>query len=372
MSVETIFYLTTIRFGEGASKSLPDELAALKISKPLVVSDEGLAKLGVVDRVIAPLGEKILFDQTPSNPTEAAARSAVALYLEHGCDGVVALGGGSPIDLAKAVSLLVSHEGKLASFAAIEGGLSRITDRCAPVVAIPTTAGTGAEVGRAALITVEDGRKLGLISPNLIPKLAICDPELTHNLPPILTAATGMDAITHCFETFLSPKDNPVAEAIALDGLQRGWQNIEAAVQSGMPEARRQMMMSSLQGGLTFQKGLGGVHSLSHPLGALKSVNPHHGMLNAVLLPHLLDFNAQAVPEKFARLSVALGTASGLADAVRDLNNRIGMPTRLSEMGLNEDHLKGIAALAVADHSTPTNARPISEDDFDVILQSAL
>ena len=204
-----------------------------------------------------------VFADTPSNPTEAAVRSALSEYSANDCDGLIAIGGGSPIDLAKGVALLATHNEPLETFAAILGGIPKITARVAPVIAIPTTAGTGSEVGRAALITLDDGRKLGFISPHLIPRLAICDPDLTVGMPAWLTAATGMDAVTHCLETYLSPRYNPPAEAIALDGLARAVAHIERAVADGSDlEARSEMLMAALQGGLTFQKGLGAVPAL--------------------------------------------------------------------------------------------------------------
>ncbi|WP_422029829.1 iron-containing alcohol dehydrogenase [Roseovarius sp.] len=372
MTVETIQYLTTIRFGEGASALLADELAGLSLSRPLVISDAPLVEIGLVDRVTGSLGAGVpVFDGTPSNPTESAAEAAAEMYREHGCDCLVAVGGGSPIDLAKAVALRVTHEGPLAGYAAIEGGVAKITDRCAPVIAVPTTAGTGSEVGRAALLTVADGRKLGLLSPYLIPVRALCDPELTYGLPPGLTAATGIDAITHCIETFLSPKFNPVADAIALDGLVRGWGHIRTAVaQPGDRAARREMMMCSLQGALTFQKGLGAVHSLSHPLGAVKSVNPHHGTLNAILLPEGLRHNEEAAREKYARLRDALGLPEGadIGAEVQGLTAEIGLPATLGALGLQEGIIDGIAEAAMRDHSTPTNAREITAEAFRQIL----
>jgi alcohol dehydrogenase class IV len=244
-----------------------------------------------------------VFAGTPPNPTEEAVREGVVAYSDGDCDGVIALGGGSPIDLAKGVALAATHEGPLEQYAAIHGGVSRITAKVAPVIAIPTTAGTGSEVGRGALLNLTNGSKLALISPYLIPKRAICDPELTLGLPPLLTAATGIDALTHCIETFLSPLINPPAEAIALDGAQRAWRSIQRAVTNGTDrEARWEMMMAALEGGLTFQKGLGAVHSLSHAVGALRSPTLHHGMLNGVFLPHVLRFNAAHVGEKYARL----------------------------------------------------------------------
>ena len=207
-----ITYLTTIRFDLGASRELPADMADLAIARPLLVTDPGVIAAGLVDRVTAQselLEQAPVFDAVPTNPTEEAVEAALEVYREHDCDGLVAIGGGSPIDLAKAVALLATHHEPLVHYAAILGGLPRITSAVAPLIAVPTTAGTGSEVGRAALITLRDGRKLGFISPHLIPRLAVCDPELTLGLPPGLTAATGMDALTHCVETYLSPRDNP-------------------------------------------------------------------------------------------------------------------------------------------------------------------
>ncbi|MEQ8899216.1 MAG: iron-containing alcohol dehydrogenase [Roseovarius sp.] len=375
MTVETIQYLTTIRFGEGASALVADELAGLSLERPLVVSDRALVEIGLVDRVAASLGGDVpVFDGTPSNPTESAAEAAAEMFRDNGCDCLVAVGGGSPIDLAKAVSLRVTHEGPLADYAAIEGGVTKITDRCVPVIAVPTTAGTGSEVGRAALLTVADGRKLGILSPYLIPVRALCDPELTYGLPPGLTAATGMDAITHCFETFLSPKFNPVADAIALDGLVRGWTHIRTAVSDpGDKVARREMMMCSLQGALTFQKGLGAVHSLSHPLGAVKSVNPHHGTLNAILLPEVLRYNEEVAEEKYARLRVALDMPEGadIGGRVQELTSVIGLPATLGALGLEVGIIDEIAEAAMRDHSTPTNAREMTAEAFRRILTAS-
>ncbi len=251
-----ITYLTTIDFGAGELATLPAALADLGIARPLLVSDHGIAAAGLLDRVTAllPAGTPAFLD-TPPNPTEAAVGAALEVWRAGRCDGIVALGGGSPIDLAKGVSLLATHPKPLEQYAAIYGGLARITAAVAPVVAIPTTAGTGSEVGRAALLTLDDGRKLGVLSPHLIPKRAICDPQLTLGLPPGLTAATGLDALSHCIETYLSPRDNPPAEAIALDGAGRIWRNLETACrQGGDLAARSELMMGALEGGLSFQR----------------------------------------------------------------------------------------------------------------------
>jgi 4-hydroxybutyrate dehydrogenase len=216
-----IAYLTRVQFETGALALLPEELAGLGVRRPLLMSDRGVVEAGIVDRALALIGRGTpIFDATPSNPTEAAALAALDLYRERGCDGVIALGGGSPIDLAKAVALLATHEESLGDYTIQDGGPGRIGE-IAPVLALPTTAGTGAEVGRAALLTVADGRKVACVSPRLIPRTVICDPELTYSLPACLTAATGMDALSHGIESFLSPRINPPAEAIAIDCVGR-------------------------------------------------------------------------------------------------------------------------------------------------------
>lgn len=373
----TITYLTTIQFGFGELKTIAAGLTDLKIARPLIVTDRGLAATDLIDRLRAAsplLGDAALFMETPTNPTEEAVLAALALYREQGCDGLVAIGGGSPIDLAKGVALLAEHDGPLETYAAILGGIPKITSRVAPLIAVPTTAGTGSEVGRGSLITLSGGRKLGFISQYLIPKLAICDPELTLGLPAWLTAATGMDAVTHCIETYLSPRDNPVAEAIALDGLKRALAHIERATADGSDrEARKEMLMAALQGGLTFQKGLGAVHALSHPLGGLKGVSLHHGTLNAVLLPAVLRFNAPEAQAKYAEIRRTLGLPADadLADWIAGLTKRLGMPASLSQMGVPRDVLPAIAEAATKDHSSPTNARQASAADYLAMLEAS-
>ena len=373
-----ISYLTTIRFGCGVLSEIPEDLDALSIQRPLIVTDKGVIAAGLVERLFAvmPTGmPRLIFDDVPSNPTEEAAHAALSLYRDNTCDGVIGFGGGSPIDLAKAVAILATHPEPLARYAAIEGGLGRITDRVAPVIAIPTTAGTGSEVGRAALINLADGRKLGFISPHLIPKRAVCDPDLTLGLPPHLTAATGMDALSHCIETFLSPRFNPPAEAIALDGAGRIMRHLERAVADGADrEARSELMMGALEGGLTFQKGLGAVHGLSHALGSLKEPALHHGTLNAVLLPPVLRFNAGHVGDKYERLAASMGLArdADLAAETEGLNARIGLPRSLRAMGVPESVIPEMADKAEKDHSTPTNPRPCSAADYAALMWESI
>ena len=372
----TINYLTQVEFDFGAVARAAELAAMLGMKRPMLVTDPGLAPGPVVARVREVLESlrPVMFDRTPQNPDEEAVQAAVAVYREHGCDGIVAVGGGSSIDLGKGVALLATHAGPLAQYAVIAGGLARITARVAPLLAIPTTAGTGSEVGRASLITLRDGRKLGFISPHLIPKLALCDPELTLGLPARLTAATGMDALTHCFETYLSPRVNPPADAIALDGAARAARWIRRAVDDGGDrEARWNMMMASLQGGLTFQKGLGAVHSMSHPLGGLRDPVLHHGTLNAVILPAVLRFNRPHAEDKCRALEDALGVQRGrLPEFVEELNAGLGLPPSLRAMGVTGEMIARMVEGAMQDHSTATNPRPLSRDDFEDLFRKAL
>jgi len=345
------------------------------VSRPLVISDHGIKAAGLLDRPgFAFLKTAPVFLDVPTNPTESAVAAGLELYRQGGCDGVVAIGGGSPIDLAKGVALLATHDGELERYAAILGGVARITSAVAPLVAIPTTAGTGSEVGRAALITLDDGRKLGFISPFLIPRRAVCDPALTMVLPPALTASTGLDALSHCIETYLSPRYNPPAEAIATDGFKRIWQALPIAYADGAnAEARTELMMGALEGGMTFQKGLGAVHALSHALGGLKEAKLHHGTLNAILMPTVLRWNVEveAVAKKVSHLESLAGLeGTTLADALDDLNRRLRITPRLSELGVTRQVIDWVCERALADHSHPTNPRPLTKEDYAAILES--
>jgi len=379
-----IYYITQVQLDFGAVKLLPQECERIGMQHPLVVTDAGVRAAGVLDKALAALGATPyqVFDQTPSNPNEAAVRAATQLFKTYKCDGLIAVGGGSSIDLAKGVAIAATHDGPLKTYATIEGGSPKITERVAPVIAVPTTAGTGSEVARGAIVIVDDGRKLGFHSWHLVPKTAICDPDLTLGLPPPLTAATGMDAIAHCMETFMAPAVNPPADGIALDGLERGWGHIERATRNGDDrEARWNMMSASMQGAMAFQKGLGCVHSLSHSLGG---ANPrlHHGTLNAVFLPAVVRFNASAESmikdRRLARMAHAIGLdgcdAQGteIAQAIRDLNARLSLPSGLAAMGVTRDMFDRIIDGALADHCHKTNPRIATAADYREMLEASM
>ncbi|OUM02995.1 iron-containing alcohol dehydrogenase [Variovorax sp. JS1663] len=375
-----IQYLTQIQFDFGAVRLLRSECERIGIRRPLIVTDTGVRAAGILQKAVDALEglPHAVFDATPSNPTEAAVRAAAALYRDQGCDGLVAVGGGSAIDCAKGVAIAATHDGPLKTYATIEGGSPKITESVAPLIAIPTTSGTGSEVARGAIVIVDDHRKLGFHSWFLMPKAAICDPELTLGLPPRLTAATGMDAIAHCMETFMSAAFNPPADGIGLDGLQRAWRYIERATKDGSDrEARLNLMSASMQGAMAFQKGLGCVHSLSHSLGGIDP-RLHHGTLNALFLPAVITFNAGAESvqkeQRLQRMAQAmnLDSAGDLGAAIRDMNARLGLPKGLAEVGVSTEMFEPIIDGAMADHCHKTNPRLATRDDYRAMLEASM
>ncbi len=376
-----INYITHIQFDFGAIRLLRAECDRVGIGRPLLITDAGVKAAGLLQKALDALGNLpcVVFDQTPSNPTEAAVMAAAQLYKQSSCDGLIALGGGSAMDCAKGVAIAATHSEPLTQYATVEGGSVKITAAVAPVVAIPTTSGTGSEVARGAILIVADGRKLGFHSWHLVPKVAICDPELTLGLPPILTAATGMDAVAHCMETFMAAPFNPPADGIALDGLRRAWAHIERATSNGSDrEARRQLMSASMQGAMAFQKGLGCVHSLSHSLGG---VNPrlHHGTLNAMFLPAVVRFNASAqsvVSEsRLDRMAYAMGlggsAGTDVAPALREMNARLGLPKGLGAMQVNRAWTGEIISGALADHCHAMNPRTATADEYEALIDES-
>jgi alcohol dehydrogenase class IV len=373
-----INFLTTCIFDSGALKQLPNVVKNLGITRPFIVTDPGIKAVGILAKVedalgMAPAG---VFADTVPNPLESQAKLAAEAYKACGADGLIAVGGGSSMDHAKAIGLLVTHDEPLETYAAITGGAKKIK-KIPPLIAIPTTAGTGSEVSVGTVVILENGRKETIVSPNLIPATAICDPDLTLGLPAGLTAATGMDALTHCIEAVLAPSINPPAEGIGYDGAYRafgdGW--LKKAVQDGSdPEARWHMMMASYEGALAFVKGLGGVHALSHAAGRLKDKKLHHGTLNAVFLPHILRFHEGAADAKYVRLRHAMRLKEGadLADAIAKLNEEIGIPADLKSLGLGMEDAQGIVEYALKDLAHYGNPKPMSADDYAKVYEIAL
>ena len=377
--MDVISVVNTAHFDFGALNQLEKSLERLGVSRPMLVTDKGLVAAGAADKVQAAAGNRPIvatYDETLSNPDEASVLAALAIYRDAGCDGLVALGGGSPMDLAKAVALLATHEGPLERFGASVRG-ARFIGKVAPIVAIPTTSGTGSEVSVGAVVILENGRKETIVSPHLIPPVALCDPELTLGLPSLLTAATGMDAVTHCIEAILAPSVNPPLEAIGYDGVERavanGW--LYRAVSDGSDrDARWHMMMASLEGALAFAKGLGAVHALSHASGRLPGLRLHHGTLNAMFLPPVLRFSEGVAPEKYARLKRCFGIAASadLADAVSELNAKLGIPQTLSGLGVTGDMVPDIVKYALTDLAHLTAVKKPTADEYEALVAEIL
>ena len=356
----------------GARGRLRQELSSLSIRRPLIATDAGLVRAGIAAEVVAGIGSElrpILFDAVPENPTEDSVEQAAELYAQECCDGIVGLGGGSPMDLAKALAVRLGDGQSLARRAFhVCGWNPPKLPSVPPLILVPTTAGTGSEVSRGAVLSFKDGRKSGILCLGVV-RLALCDPELTYGLPARLTAATGMDAISHCVEAFCSPTVNPVADAIALDGLQRLAANVEAATLGRSATARSDMMLGALEGGMTLQKGIGAIHALSHPLGA---TGVHHGLLNAVLMPHVLHWNAPALADKLPSLRKAVGLPvnADFAAYLHDLREKLDLPARLRDLGFERSVLATYAEQSVAD-SSQSNPRPMTASDYFSILSAA-
>jgi len=348
------------------------------MKRPLVVADPGIVACGLADAVLGLLDAPVLFTDVQPNPTEADVLAGAERFRATGRDGLIGLGGGSPIDAAKAIRVVLSHPGSLADYDATKGGMDRIKPGMVPMAAIPTTAGTGSEAGRGALIQIPGtGRKTAVLSPHLLPSVAVCDPELTVGLPPVLTAGTGMDALSHCLESYLSTTFHPICDGIALEGLRFIFRGLEAAVHDGSNlEARTAMMMGALLGGISFHKGLGVVHALSHALGSEGRV--HHGTLNAVLLAHALRFNREAAEARMTELAARVGLGrSGdgpghLITLVELIMARMPLPRRLGQIdGLERSRIGEYARLAMLDHCRLTNPRPCTQADLEDLLARA-
>ncbi len=371
MSVSQFSFPTTILFGPGAAARLPEELSKRGISRPLLVTDAGLARTPVFDRVAGLAPGAVVFSAVAPNPTERNVLDGVACYRQNQCDGIVGLGGGSPLDAAKAIRLKVTHELPLADYDDLLDGGNRISANVPPYIAIATTSGTGSEVSRSAVITIgATNRKTVVFSPHLIPVLAIADPELTLDLPAALTAGTGMDAFTHNVEAYIARGYHPLCDAIALAGARLAWENLPRVMADPRGvEARSQMMMASLMGAIAFQKGLGATHSLAHPLSS--DCGMHHGTANAVLLPFVLEFNRPAAGARMADLEAQFGGGE-IAALVRDLNRRVGIAPRLRDYGVDEAALPALAGKAIQDGCHQLNPRPCTREDLLALYLAAL
>ena len=363
---------TKVHFGHGERKQLVLEAKKLGINRPLFVTDKGVRAAGVFAQATATLSgmqEAVIFDQTPPNPTENAAAAGLTSYQTNQCDGIIGIGGGATLDLAKAIAVLCGDPAPLWEYCNRNASPRPIVNP-PPLILMPTTSGSGSEVGRSAVIIFNNGIKAGVGCPTIV-SVAICDPELTLSLPKYMTAATGMDALSHCVETFCSPLVNPPIDAIALDGLTRLYQHIERAVADGSDaEARWHMMMGALEGAVCFQKGLGAVHSVSHSLGAL---GHHHGTLNAIMLPHVLAINASVLQDKSPLLCRAMGVASDtdLVELFLQLNQRLGLPSGLKELGVHQQSFTALAQASLADNAHKTNPRVLTENDYLSLLAAA-
>lgn len=372
-------YLNKPYFENGSIKNISLVLKELGVKNPLICTDTGLASIGMSDKIRGLLSNELspaFYEETPANPTEEAVNIALKKYKENNCDGVIGFGGGSSMDLAKAVALMANHEGEVVDYSVNEGGVGKI-NKTMPMIAIPTTSGTGSEVSLGAVIIMNDGRKLILASDHLRPDAAICDPELTLGLPPVLTAGAGMDALTHCIEAILSPVIDPPAEAVGLDGVEKvvSEESLIRAVKDGQDkEARWNMMMASTEGAMAFSKGLGAVHSMSHAIGADQELRLHHGTLNGVILPTILRFNRDHVGNKYSKILRAMGKekSNDLAEEIEILNEAIGLPSGLKEMGISEEMIPGLVAHSMTDPSNATTPRLPSQEEWEKLFLDAM
>ncbi|HEY7753168.1 MAG TPA: iron-containing alcohol dehydrogenase [Steroidobacteraceae bacterium] len=374
-------YPTSIRFGAGRLRELPDACRSLGMKRPLLVTDPGLAALPMVANAVgycrdAGLGIAVFSDVRP-NPVEQNVADGVRLFREGGHDGVIAMGGGSGLDAAKAVALMAGQTRPIWDFEDREDWWTRVNVAgMAPVVAIPTTAGTGSEVGRASVITdLRDHTKKIIFHPKMMPGIVIADPELTLGLPPKVTAATGMDALSHCLEAYCSPFYHPLAEGVAVEGMRLIHDFLPKAVADGADlEARSHMLIASSMGATAFQKGLGAMHSLSHPCGA--NLDTHHGLTNAVVMPYVLAWNRRAIEPKMERLAAWLGLKgkgyAGVYDWIIELRATIGIPKTLAALGVQEKHAAEFAPQALADPSTGGNPLPMTAADFEKLYLNAI
>lgn len=368
MSIVTWSFPTAIVFGNGAIAQIGDRVKAAKGTRALVVCDAGVVKAGIAEKVRKALEDAgiaaQIFDRVDPNPVEKNVFEGVAAYRSHGADIIVSVGGGSPLDAGKLIALKVTHERPLEEYDDAIGGDAHITANVPPILTVPTTAGTGSEVGRSGVVTLASNkRKTVIFSPYLMAKAAILDPELTVSMPPRVTAATGFDALTHCVEAYLSQGDHPMADGIALMGTELCAKHLPRAVEAGADlVARGAMMKAAMMGAVAFQKGLGVCHSLAHPLSSEK--NMHHGLANALCLPAVCDFNNGAVPDRIERLRRIIDpNATSLSNALRSLREKIGLPNGLGAEGVTKADVPKLADKAMEDACWRSNPRAVTRDD---------
>lgn len=362
---------TRIIFGNGEAAHIGEHVRSLGLGRVLVLTDSGVVRTGLVEPILTALAASgvahTVFDRVEANPTEDNIEEAARAYREAGAEGVVAVGGGSPIDAAKLVVLRSKVALPFEELDDAIGGDRHIPAGVPPVVAVPTTAGTGSEVGRSGVLTLRStGRKTVVFSPHLIPRIAILDPELTKTMPPKITAATGFDALTHCLEAYLSKGDHPMADAIALGGLELVARHLIDAVTRGDDlDARGGMMKAAMMGAVAFQKGLGACHSLAHPLSS--ECGLHHGLANALCLPAVVEFNESVVQDRMVRVARILGgngSVGSCASVLRELRERAGLPQKLEDVGVVREQLPRLSELAFLDACHGSNPRPCKQDDL--------
>ena len=377
MSTVTWSFPTTVVFGNGAIAALPDHVKRAGGKRALVVCDPGVVKAGIAEKVKGILEAAgvatLVFDKIDPNPVEQNIVDGVAAFKQHGADIVISVGGGSPLDAGKLIALKTTHERPLHEYDDAIGGDAFITANVPPILNVPTTAGTGSEVGRSGVVTLAaTGRKTVIFSPFLMAKAAILDPELTVSMPPRVTAATGFDALTHCIEAYLSTGDHPMADGIALQGIELCAKHLPRAVEAGADlVARGAMMKAAMMGAVAFQKGLGVCHSLAHPLSSEK--NMHHGLANALLLPAVVDFNNAVVPERVERIRRLVDlTATSLSNGLRGLREKLGLPNGLGHEGITKADVPKLSDKAMEDACHRSNPRPCTREDMVKLYELSL
>jgi alcohol dehydrogenase class IV len=369
---------TIIRFGAGSSKELGAYLLKNNLSKPLIVTDATVSQLDFFKEIIADLKKKNIsvevFNDIHKNPVKSDVYKGTGVFDETHRNAIVGLGGGAAIDVARAIVLRVNHREDLFKYDDLIGGDIYVTNDVPHFITIPTTAGTGSEVGRSAIISDDEThQKKILFSPKLLAKIVYADPLLTMELPAFVTAATGMDALTHNMEAFLAKMPHPMCDGIALEGISLISQSLEKAVNNPDLESRSKMLIASLMGAVAFQKGLGVVHSLAHPLSSL--LDTHHGLANAVNIPYGMQFNIEGFGHKFKRIARTLElkdeSGEGVVKYLHDLNARINIPHKLRDIGVKEEHIDKLADLAFADFAHPNNPKPVLREDFKQLYLNA-